>query len=171
MTTRKTNLKFTIALIGFLALGSILKAQHVGHIKTIDLVESMPSKKKADENLKLEEQKLKAELDKRKKAIQTKYADAQEKAPTYSPVQLQEIQKELEGMQQNLLEFQEEAASNLARMQEEIYQPIFMELKSAINKVAEKKGLDYVLDSSIETVVLYSNGVDILADVKKELGL
>ena len=42
--------------------------------------------------------------------------------------------------------------------------------QKAIQKVAKAKGVNYVLDATTGSGVLFAEGIDLLADVKKELG-
>ena len=52
----------------------------------------------------------------------------------------------------------------------ELRKPIDEKIKAAIQKVAKAKGFQYILDSSIEQVILLADGPNLTADVKKELG-
>ena len=48
--------------------------------------------------------------------------------------------------------------------------PIYEKAKTAIEAVAATQGFDYVLDAMNGQGVLFANGKDLLADVKKQLG-
>ena len=52
----------------------------------------------------------------------------------------------------------------------DLIKPIMEKAQAAIQKVARAKGIQYVLDSTVGSGVLLADGVDLLADVKKELG-
>ena len=60
---------------------------------------------------------------------------------------------------------------DLQQKEVDIFQPILNQARAAIQKVARAKGYEYVLDSSPGSNVILADGPDLLADVKKELGI
>ena len=52
----------------------------------------------------------------------------------------------------------------------DLLKPITEKAQAAINKVAQELGFDYVLDSTQGQGVIVANGVDLMTEVKKELG-
>ena len=59
---------------------------------------------------------------------------------------------------------------DLQKKEAELLKPIYEEARVAIQKVAKAQGYNYVLDAMSGQGVLYADGKDLLADVKKELG-
>ena len=75
-------------------------------------------------------------------------------------------------MQRSIREYQAQAQEDLQKKQFELLKPISEKVKAAIVKVAKALGYDYVLESTpTNGIVLMAEGKDLLADVKKELGI
>ena len=66
--------------------------------------------------------------------------------------------------------YQDDASKSLQDKQIELQKPLTEKALAAIQKVARAKGVQYVLDSTLGSGVLLADGMDLLADVKKELG-
>ena len=58
----------------------------------------------------------------------------------------------------------------MAKKQQELFQPITEKAKAAIEKVAAAQGYDYVIDATPGEGVIVAKGKDLLAEVKQELG-
>lgn len=169
------NLKL-IAVFAMLIVGGITaSAQEVGHINPYALIQSMPEKIAADNELKALYERHEAEIKRQEDALQKLVSDTQkemegkteEQMKAMAP-QLQAKQQEYQSGLQKLQTYQQAATKEVADKEEALLKPINEKAQNAINKVAAAKGLKYVIDAS---VILYANGVDILPDVKKELGI
>jgi outer membrane protein len=79
--------------------------------------------------------------------------------------------EEVQGMQQNIGGYRQQAMQDLQQKEVDLFQPILEKARTAIQKVARAQGFQYVLDASQGTGVILSDGKDLLADVKKELGI
>jgi outer membrane protein len=73
-------------------------------------------------------------------------------------------------MQQNIQTFQETASQDLQKKRAELLRPLYEKAVAAIDKISKSLGFDYVLDTTQGLGVLVSNGTDISAEVKVELG-
>ena len=82
--------------------------------------------------------------------------------------QLEATQKDYMAKQQALVTYQQAAAKELSEKENSLLKPIEDKVKASIDKVAAAKGLKYVVEKSM---FLYANGIDITADVKKDLGI
>ena len=49
--------------------------------------------------------------------------------------------------------------------------PIYEKARTSIQKVARAQGFQYVLDSTTGTGVIIADGKNLMADVKKDLGI
>lgn len=74
---------------------------------------------------------------------------------------------ELQDMEKRIGEYKQTAEKELDKKREDLLAPIMDRAKKAIEKVGKAKGFQYVFDSS---TLLLSDGPDLTADVKKELG-
>ena len=97
---------------------------------------------------------------------QTYSADAQNQ----TEVTNQARAKELQGMEQNIQQYQQTAAQDIQQKQADLLRPLIEKAKEAIQKVAREQGFDYVIDATPGGAVILSDGKDLMADVKKELG-
>ena len=171
--------KYTLITLFALFLGTFLNAQKVGHLNSLEILDKMPERKQAAETIEKEGnakrdaiKKLEEETQKKIEAFQIK-ADKLTEVERKDQTKMTGFQKEYETLQAEVESVKLEAGQTLQKKGEELMKPIEEKLIGAINKVAKAKGLAYVLDSS-QQVLLYidaTNGVDLSADVKKELGI
>lgn len=169
------NLKLFVAF-SFIVLGSFtVSAQEFGVVNVEEVLSTFPEKKNADTQLDALVQKHQTEIKKQQDALMAIEKEVQTKTEGKSQTEIQGMMTELEGKQkdymtkqQALVNYQQAAQKELAEKENTLLKPIEDKVKSSINKVAAAKGLKYVIEKSI---LLYSNGVDITADVKKDLGI
>lgn len=169
------NLKLFVAL-SFLFIGSFsLSAQDFGVVDVENVLSNFGEKKNADTQLDALVQKHQTEIKKQQDALLAIEKEVQAKTEGKSQAEIQGMMKELEGKQQEymtkqqaLATYQQAAAKELGEKENTLLKPIEDKVKASINKVAAAKGLKYVMEKSI---LLYSNGTDITADVKKDLGI
>jgi outer membrane protein len=74
---------------------------------------------------------------------------------------------ELQDMEKRIGDYRQTAERELEKKREDLLAPIMDKAKKAIEKVGKAKGYQYVFDGS---TLLLSDGPDLTADVKKELG-
>ncbi|MBA5629208.1 OmpH family outer membrane protein [Moheibacter lacus] len=169
------NLKLFVAF-SFILLGSFaVSAQDFGVVNVEEVLSSFPEKTSADAQLDALVQKHQAEIKKQQDALLAIETEVQSKTEGKSQAEIQGMMTELEAKQkdymtkqQALVTYQQAAAKELGEKENTLLKPIEDKVKASINKVAAAKGLKYVMEKSI---LLYSNGTDITADVKKDLGI
>ena len=131
-----------VAAILFLGATSLTSAQSkVAHIDTQELIAAMPEMKSAQNQL--------------QKLQKTYEADIQE----------------VQGMRDNVLKYEQNAQQEMGKRQEGLIKPIMEKARVAIQKVARAKGYQYVIDSTTGSGIILADGPNLLADVKKELGM
>ena len=96
----------------------------------------------------------------------TKFSGKEKKTDEENQKRLAEVQ----GMQQSIAGYQKQAQEDLQKKEADLMKPIYDEARAAIQAVAKAQGFDYVLDAMNGQGVLFANGKDLLADVKKQLG-
>ena len=74
------------------------------------------------------------------------------------------------GFEKNIGDAQQAAQQELAKKQAELFEPISIKAKAAIEKVAAAQGYDYVIDATQGGGLIVAKGKDLLAEVKQELG-
>jgi outer membrane protein len=163
------TLLFAAAL--FIGSTSFMNAQSkVAHINTQELVEAMPKMKVAQTELEKLAKTYEADIQTMIKEYQNKTKQYDAEASTKTDEENQKRLAEVTGMQQSIGAYQKQAQEDLQKKEAELLAPIYDEARIAIQKVAKAQGFNYVLDAMNGQGVLYADGKDLLADVKKELG-
>ena len=144
---------------------TVIKAQKLAHADIAGILTAMPEMKKANEQLEALGKTKQAELVKLQQALQDK-AQAYQKAGKQDQAKEAEFQKEAD----NIQKMGQAAQKDVADKQETLYAPIDKKLNDAISAVAKAKGLEYVFDANGQGLV-YKGGLDVTADIKKQLGL
>jgi len=161
-----------VALVLFVGATSFMNAQSkVAHIETGALVEAMPEMKAAQSQL----EKLKKTYDTEIKAmgreLETKMKQYDAEASTKTDEVNRSRMEEVQGMQNNIGAYRNQALQDLQQKEVDILKPILEKARTAIQTVARAQGFQYVLDSSTGGGVLLADGKDLLPDVKKQLGI
>jgi len=163
--------KIVVAMLLFVTVTSFVNAQSkVAHINVSELLQQMPEMIAAQAELKQLQETYRAD-------IQGSMTEFQNKATLYQnestaktreenekrALELQEIQKNIEGAEQA-------AMQDMQKKQGELFSPISDRAKAAIEKVAAAQGFDYVMDASQGGGLIVAKGKDLLPEVKVELG-
>ncbi|MBT8267198.1 MAG: OmpH family outer membrane protein [Bacteroidia bacterium] len=162
----------TLLFATALVLGtSFMNAQSkVAHINTQDLVEAMPDMKTAKSTLEKMAKTYEVEIQTMATELQNKVKQYDAEASTKTQEENSKRMQEVQGMEQSIRQYQAQAQQNLAEQEASLLEPILKRAKEAVVKVAKAQGFQYVLDSTPGQGVILSDGKDLLADVKKELG-
>lgn len=142
----------------------------VAHIEVQKLISEMPEVIAAQKEIAELEKTYSTDLENSVKEYQAKAQTYAADAENKSEIINQKRRTELEGIQQSLEQFRQQAAQDLQKKQVEMMRPLYEKARTAIEKVASAQGFDYVLDSSAGGSVIMSKGTDLMADVKTELG-
>ena len=161
----------TLAIAIVLFIGTQVSAQtKVAHIDVQALMTSMPEMKTAQDQMK----KIQETYDKDYKNMvaeyQTKLQKYEQEVPTAGDALNDTRSKEMQDMGNRIQQFQQTAQKELGQKEMDLVKPIMEKAQKAIQKVAKAKGVNYVLDATTGSGVLFAEGIDLLADVKKELG-
>lgn len=155
-----------IAITFIISVNSFAQTK-VGHVNSQKLLDTLQSRKLAVKQLdafKLEGMK---ELQEMNKALEAAYVIFQQKEKDLSPVLLQMEQEKFNRKQQELESRQQELEKGLQIYNEELNKPILDRITKAIEIVADRKKLSYIID---ESATLYSKGgIDCTAEVMIEL--
>jgi len=168
---KKINVLF-VAVMLFVGATSFVNAQSkVAHINTSDLVEAMPEMKAAQSQLEKLQKTYDTEIKAMSKELQTKMiqydAEAEQKTEEENRKRVEEVQ----GIQNNIAQYRQQALQDLQKKEVDLLQPVIEKARTAIQKVARAQGFQYVLDSSQGSGVILADGKDLMADVKKDLGI
>ena len=142
----------------------------VAHINTQELIDAMPKMKVAKAELEKLAKTYEASIQEMATELKTKMTQYDAEAATKTDEENQKRLQEVNGMEQSIRQYQGQAQQDLQKKEADLLKPIYEEARVAIQKVAKAQGFNYVLDAMTGQGVLYADGKDLLADVKKELG-
>lgn len=163
--------KVAAAVLVFMTAAGVARAQSkTAHINVSELLQAMPEMKAAQAELKRLEETYRADIQSSMEELRNRFTQYNNEASTMSEEENQKRALELQGAERNIGEAQQAAQQELGKKQADLFEPISVKAKAAIEKVAAAQGYQYVLDSSPGSGVIVATGKDLLADVKKELG-
>jgi len=161
-----------IALALFIGATNFVNAQSkVAHIDTQALVEAMPEMKAAQSQLEKLQKTYDAEIKSMMKEWDAKIKQYDAEGDTKTEEENLKRLQEVQGMQKNIGDYRNQALEDLRKKEVDLLQPILEKARAAIQKVARAQGIQYVLDSATGNGVILADGTDLLADVKKDLGI
>lgn len=151
---------------------SSVSAQKYGHMNFEQILSEMPDTKTARSSLEEYNATLEADFKKMEDKLQQKIEAANKRyaAGEMSEIErqekLQEIQKQDAALQEKIQTFQQQ----FAKRQNELTQPLYDKLGSAIDQVVTEGGYDYIFD--ITSLLYFADGADDITDkVKAKLGM
>ena len=176
-----------IAVILFLSIVLNLQAQaqsnnselKIGYVNPQSILANMPEMRAVQQRLQNFTARKQQELSTLEQDFQTQVAQYQQKVGVISAEAQQQEEARLGQLQQELLQAQEVAEQELAQRRDELVGPLLEQIGSAIEAVAQKQGLSYVLNtttSSGDMIILYASEdfrakFDITQSVMEELGM
>jgi len=169
MKTIKTLL---IAAVMFLGANQAIQAQSkIANINVQELMTNLPEMKNAEAQIRKIAENYDKEYATMVSEYQTKMGKYESEAKNVTDAINETRMKEMQEMGQRIQAFQDDAQKQLGQKQQDMLKPILEKAQAAIAKVGKAKGYQYVLDSTTPGTVLFADGNDIMADVKKELGV
>lgn len=169
----KKQLTVLALAIGMLVSFGAAAQQKIGHINADALLQMMPETKTAQTQLETYGRQLEKDLQDMEKELQTKIQKYREDEKMMTNLSRETRTKEIQELQGRIQEYSMKAQEDLQNKQVELLTPIIERATNAVQKVAKENKFTYILDSSeSKAVVIFAeNGEDIMALVKKELGI
>lgn len=168
MKKMKSLLVVIVLMIG---ATSFMNAQKIAHIDTQALIESMPETIAAQNELERIKKTYQAEINSMLKELETKAARFDAEAETKTDEENRKRVEEVQSAQQKIGEYRQNASMDLQKKEADLFSPLFEKAKKAIEKVAKEKGVQYVMDATPGSGLIVADGEDLLAAVKRELGI
>ncbi|EPR71228.1 Outer membrane protein H precursor [Winogradskyella psychrotolerans RS-3] len=164
------NLKTLLfAAVLFIGATSLTSAQNnVAHINKQDLIKAMPAYAQAQTEIDKLSKTYEATIQTSLKELDVKLKQYNAEAETQTEQTNMDRMKEVEGIKQSLGEYQQQAQKDLQEKEFNLLKPIVEKADKAINTVAKAQGIQYVFDSAM---LIVKDGKDLMADVKKQLGM
>ncbi|WP_103865807.1 MULTISPECIES: OmpH family outer membrane protein [Aquimarina] len=164
------TLLVAIALI--IGTSSFVNAQSkVAHIASQELVESMPAFKAAKSEIEKLNKTYDAEIRNMMLELQNTMKKYQAEAATKTEEENAKRAQEVQATEKSIGDYRNNAIKDLQKKEIELMKPIYEKARTSIQKVARAQGFQYVLDSTTGTGVIMADGKNLMADVKKDLGI
>ena len=169
----KKVVKFVVAAIFVCGVSLNSQAQKFGHIDFEELIAAMPEKAEAQKTLEKEYNEMKGIIESMSVEFNKKMLAAQQSYDTLSKASQQLLEQELQDMQNRIMQYQQNAETQLNQRQQELLNPIIDKAEGAVKKIATKEGFFYIFDTSKGSQILYysDKSIDVMPLVKKELGI
>ena len=163
---------FKLALVAlFLISGTAVAQSKVGHVDFDSIIRLMPRYDSVKKHS--EEYGKKLDLE-----YQTMYQDYEKKVAEFKANELVWTEfikgmkkKDLEGLQQNLQEFPQNAQNEMAKKNQELLAPLEKSARKAVDDVAKENKYTMVLDNSAGNLLYTTPSDDLMPLVKKKLGI
>jgi len=159
--------KLILAFLVVLGTGAVFAQSKVGHVNSQKLLDTLPSRKDAIEKLKQFEADGMKELQEMQRDLEAAYMKYDQTAANMSPV-IQKIEQEkIMKKEQALQERQQSLQQEMQVYSQELNKPILDRVQKAVEIVADRKKLNYVIDESV--TLYFKGGTDLTAEVLTEL--
>ena len=146
----------------------------IGYTSVEYVLSQMPERKQIESDLKTYSSQLEAQMKSKQADFETKLKSYQTAGPTMTAVVKADKEKELQGLQQGLQEFQSTAQQSLQQKQQSLLSPALDKIQKNIDLVANENGYSYVLNSDAGSSPILLHGPkdgDISDLILKKMGI
>ncbi|MBK6267026.1 OmpH family outer membrane protein [Marivirga sp. S37H4] len=162
-------------LVMILALGFVFNAYaqntKIGFTNADYVLSLMPESKEVESQVSAYEKQFTNSIQQKYQDFQAKVADYQQNAPTMTEEVRATKEQELQALQQSLQKFQQDAEQSIVKKQQELFEPIYEKIQTAIDKVAEENGYTHVLRAEALLYISDEKTGDISDLVLRKLGV
>lgn len=175
-----TTFAFAILCISLLAAApSEAQDMKIGFVEPRAILERMPEMRAVQQRLQNLAERKQNELVQKERELQTEMELYQQKVGVISEQARQEEEERLTQLDQEFRQLQSDAQQELQQQRAELMAPLLQQIQQSIDTVAERKGLDYVLNTTTSTgdvIILYVSPAvqqefDITNEVMTELDI
>lgn len=166
--------KLVLLMASLLALGGTMNAQSgakFGYIDSRELLQAMPEITKADEELQAYAKTFQEQLSAMGREYEKKIQEYQATEKTMSEAVREVKQKEIMDLQNRIESTNQSATEKVEKKKQDLYAPILERADKAIKEVASEQNFDYIFDASSGALLHANESSNIIADVKKKLGI
>ncbi len=156
---------FFIVVFAFAA-----QAQKYGHLNSSQLMADLPAIKTADSELQTYQQQLVKVGEDMMKKFQGNYEEyvTKSNSGTLSQVQAQELEGKLQQEQAAIQAYEQEVQNKVLAKRQELYDPIFNQVRELIEKYGQENGYTMIFDSGLGAI-LFENSEDLTEKIKAQL--
>lgn len=164
--------KILLTLALSLAVTLSIQAQNkFGYLNSNELLAMMPESQSMQEELQTYAKGLESQLTAMQAEYEKKVVEYQQNESSYTDIIKQDKIREIEGIQQRVVEFQKNAQQSLGEKEAELFTPIREKAMAAIDKVAKEGNYTFIFDTGAGSFLYAAESENILNLVKSKLGL
>jgi outer membrane protein len=161
-------MKKTLSIVALLFVTNLAISQSkVAHVDSQQLLDTMPSRALALKEIKDIEEEFKTELQTMYEEYEKTRAKLEAERSSLSPTIIKSRETNLMGLGQRIQEREQTIQNEMQIRAQELNQPILDRVKQAVEIVAERKKLNYVIDGP--NMLYTKGGMDITTEVVVEL--
>ncbi len=139
----------------------------IGHVNSQKLLDTLPSRKEALTKLKEFETNGMKELKEMEDDLNTAVAKYEKDSPNMAPILKKIEEDKLMKKNQAIQEREQSLQQEMQAYSQELNKPILERVQKAVEIVAERKKVNYVIDESV--TLYFKGGIDLTAEVLSEL--
>ena len=162
-----------VLLTLLVCVGIILsaQAQKFGYLNSNELLAMMPESIEMQEELQTYAKGLESQLSAMQAEYEKKVVEYQQNETSYTDVIKEDEIREIESIQQRVVEFQKNAQQSLSEKEAELFTPIRDKAMMAIDNVAKEGNYTFIFDSGSGSFLYAAESENVLSLVKSKLGL
>jgi len=142
-----------------------------GYLNSNELLAMMPESQAMQEDLQTYAKGLESQLTAMQAEYEKKVVEYQQNETTYTDIIKEDKIREIEGIQQRVVEFQKNAQESLGQKEAELFTPIREKAMAAIDEVAKDGNYTFIFDSGTGSFLYAAESENVLDLVKSKLGL
>jgi outer membrane protein len=142
-----------------------------GYLNSNELLAMMPESLSMQEELQTYAKGLESQLTAMQAEYEKKVVEYQQNETTYTDIIKEDKIREIESIQQRVVEFQKNAQQSLSEKEAELFIPIREKAMKAIDEVAEEGKFTFIFDSGSGSFLYAAESENIINLVKSKLGL
>lgn len=159
--------KLFIAFVLIFSVGTVSAQSKVGHVNSQKLLDTLPSRKDALLKLKDFETSGMKELKEMEDDLNIAVAKYEKDAPNMAPILKKIEEDKLMKKNQALQEREQSLNQEMQAYSQELNKPILERVQKAVEIVADRKKINYVIDESV--TLYFKGGTDLTPEVLTEL--
>lgn len=167
----KNLLKISTLVLVLLACTFSVQAQQFGYVDSQLILSEMPAVKQAESNLEALQQQLQKKLQMGVELLQKDYVALQQKIERgeLAPVQQEEQIAAIQAREQQLQAEEQNMVQQIQVKRNELLEPIYTNLNTAIADIAKEKGFTFIFDKQV--LLFGEESQDVSADVRAKLNM
>tara|TARA_B100000886_G_C20392154_1_gene478745 strand:- start:771 stop:1271 length:501 start_codon:yes stop_codon:yes gene_type:complete len=165
---KKILLTIVVSLVFILSIQSQSK---FGYLNSNELLAMMPESLSMQEELQTYAKGLESQLTAMQVEYENKVVEYQQNETTYTDIIKEDKIREIESIQQRVVEFQKNAQQSLSEKEAELFIPIREKAMKAIDEVAKEGEFTFIFDSGSGSFLFAAESENIINLVKSKLGL